>query len=291
MLILLIFSPHFSKYKSCTHVFFWILTTIISVFNFYLSGMRRTILLGWIQWERTICSSSSILLSAMWKRIDISDPCFVLVTNAVPVLPFWIPAGFLCRKRHEGSPVLRTDRGLWDHWRSVLFWIRKTWKREPVSKDRLREPSRLLLYRSNYQNDFVKHIEQIEHAGLGIEKSGSEPGWEDKMLSGEFHRFVFRGCQHRYRPEVTTQIPAMEIWPSSAAIKITVGFCWLVESSFWRGHALSCQPARAGDESWQHIRNSDLLLYNYLWLFSSKIQLNISVMAYHNIPCDNIPTV
>lgn len=53
---------------------------------------------------------------------------------------------------------------------------RKTAGEQRQGKDRLTEPSRLLIYRSNYQNDFVKHIEQTEHAGLGTEKSGREPG-------------------------------------------------------------------------------------------------------------------
>lgn len=75
--------------------------------------------------------------------------------------------------------------------------------------------------------DFVKHREQTKHARLVsqvIGKSGSEPGWEDNVLSGKFHRIMLSDCQHSYRPEMTTQILAMETWPSSADIKITGAF-------------------------------------------------------------------
>lgn len=41
------------------------------------------------------------------KWIDVSGPCFVLVTNAVPVHLFLKPAGFSIRKRDEGNPILR----------------------------------------------------------------------------------------------------------------------------------------------------------------------------------------
>lgn len=148
----------------------------------------------------------------------------------------------------------------------------------------------LLIYRSNYQNGFVKHIETAENAGLGTEKSGSEPGWEDKMLSGEFHRLCSdvvstdpdQKWQNRYQPWK----PDLLVLLSNSQWVFADN--WKVDSEC---HDLSCQPAWAAGESWQHIRNSNLLHYNYLWLFSTNIQLNISVMAYHNILCDNIPTV
>lgn len=109
LLIVLIFSPHFIK--SFSHIFSQILTTIITVFNFHLSGMKATILLGRIWWERTICSSSSIVLSAhvevdrqLWSMLCACYKCCTM-----PAFPVSIIASFLCKKRHEGSPELRRE--------------------------------------------------------------------------------------------------------------------------------------------------------------------------------------
>lgn len=73
-------------------------------------------------------------------------------------------------KKYERSPVLRREAECYettgDQFCSELEKLdRETAFEQRQDTDRLREPSRLLIYRSNYQNDFVKHTEQTELQG------------------------------------------------------------------------------------------------------------------------------
>lgn len=115
-------------------------------------GWKGTILLGLIRWERTACSSSSVLLPV---QVEVDRHPWSMLCACYK----WCPSFSIlktCRvfeqekKRHEGSPMLRGEsEGYETSGDHFCCWMRKVWKRDSLwAKTRqvgnkLREQSRL----------------------------------------------------------------------------------------------------------------------------------------------------